>query len=201
MEKDNNSVDVINDTPIDLEKELGIKTEDLQDLKQSLENKKDDQGRDIRSMRDIRSLALHLLYAADRFDYSVPLDHIVESFKVGFDLNISDDSYAIKIVEGVIQDKEELDKEVAPFLKNWKLERLGCCTLLILRFALWELNQEGAIPSIVINEAVELAKSFAEKDAYKFINGILDEICKKKGLVLNSEEKKDGDEPEGEKQS
>jgi N utilization substance protein B len=50
--------------------------------------------------------------------------------------------------------------------------------------ALWELNQKGAIPSIIINEAIELAKQFAEQDSYRFINGILDEICKDRGLTV-----------------
>ena len=67
---------------------------------------------------------------------------------------------------------------IRPLLKNWKLERLGCCTLLILRMAFWELQQENAVTSIVINEAIELAKTFAEKDSYRFVNGILDEACK-----------------------
>ena len=56
--------------------------------------------------------------------------------------------------------------------------------------ALWELQQPKAIASIVINEAVELAKIFAEKDAYKFVNGILDQYCKQNDLF--SEEDKKG---------
>jgi len=142
----------------DLEKEIPIKTS---------------------SRRDIRFLAFNLLYAVDRFDYSVSLDQVIQNFQDGFDLEIPHDSYAIEMVIGAMEMRKELDEEIKPMLKNWKLERLGCCTHLILRLALWELKQPNAIPSIVINEAIELAKAFAEKDAYKFVNGILDEICKK----------------------
>jgi N utilization substance protein B len=45
---------------------------------------------------------------------------------------------------------------------------------------MWELFHTDMPTSIVINEAVELAKCFSEKDAYKFVNGILDEAVKEK---------------------
>jgi len=53
--------------------------------------------------------------------------------------------------------------------------------------ALWELIQSKAIASIIINEAVELAKIFAEKDAFKFINGILDQYCKEHALFTEED--------------
>ncbi len=144
--------------------------------------------RKITARRELRGLAFHFLYAVDRFDYSVSLDQIVQNFKSGYNLQIPDDSLAIEMANGVIENKADLDAKIKPLLKNWKIERLGCCTLLILRLALWELIQKNAIPSIIINEAIELAKCFAEKDSYKFINGILDGIRKKLGL---SEERKE----------
>ena len=137
----------------------------------------------IMARRKLRSLAFHFLYAADRFDYTVPIDKIVESFKVGYNVDIDEDSMAVEIARGTIEKIDELDDKIKPMLKNWKIERLGCCTLLILRLAVWELEQDGAVPSIIINEAIELAKCFAEKDAYKFVNGILDEIRKKFNIV------------------
>lgn len=133
----------------------------------------------VESRRDERFIAFHLIYAADRFDYTVDLDEIFSDFVSGFDIMILSDSFAVQLARGAIEQRNEFDERVKPYLKNWKLERLGVCTRLILRMALWELEQTDAIPSVVINEAVEIAKAFAEKDAYKFINGILDELCKK----------------------
>ena len=49
---------------------------------------------------------------------------------------------------------------------------------LILRLALWELLHTDTDPVVIINEAVELAQCFAEQDAYKFINGVLDSYRK-----------------------
>jgi len=135
-------------------------------------------GKEELSRRDIRSLAFHLLYALEQFDYSVSLESIVDNFRRGFEMDIADDSPAIAMARGASEKREELDKLILPLLKNWKIERLGCCTRLILRLALFELTQPDPIPSIIINEAIELAKGFAEKDAYKFINGILDEYVK-----------------------
>ncbi|MBD3273131.1 transcription antitermination factor NusB [Candidatus Dependentiae bacterium] len=142
----------------------------------------------IKSMRDIRALAFHFLYVAEAFDYVISMDEIVEMFRTGFNIEIDDDSKAAIIAFNVIDQREELDKNIEPLLKNWKLNRLGCCTRLILRMSIWELLKKETPPSIIINEAIELAKCFAEKDSYKFINGILDEICKKFNLCL---EKKD----------
>lgn len=137
----------------------------------------------IGSRKDERVLAFFLIYAVDRFDYTITLEAVVDNFSKGFNLDILEASFAYKLAKCVIEQRDLLDSKMVPYLKNWKLERLGCCTRLILRLALWELMQQEAIPSIVINEAVELAKVFAEKDAYKFINGILDEFCKQNGLV------------------
>ena len=130
------------------------------------------------SRRDERFLAFYLLYALDRSDYSISLDEAIESFEAGFETTVPKGCFAISLAHGAIEHRTELDAYLVPFLKNWPLERLGCCTRLILRLAVWELQQEGAVGSIVMNEAIELAKSFAEKDAYRFINGILDEIAK-----------------------
>lgn len=133
------------------------------------------------SRREVRSLIFHLLYAMEGFDYQSSLDSVVNNFNVGFNLNIPIDSEVFAVAYAIIQDREKLDEEIKPLLHNWRFERVGVCTKLILRFAIWELLHTDTTANIVINEAIELAKCFAEKDAYKFINGILDEMLKKLG--------------------
>jgi N utilization substance protein B len=140
----------------------------------------EDQILELKSQRDLRSLAFHLIYAMEQFDYEVSLASVVDNFRRGFLIDIPDDSLAIELAKEVIAKKDELDKQIEPHLKNWKLERLGLCTKLILRLAIHELSMPGAIPNIILNEAIELSKGFAEKDAYKFVNGVLDEIVKAK---------------------
>lgn len=131
------------------------------------------------SRRDIRSLILHLLYILNAHDYEVSLNSVVDDIAIGFEFDIPKDSDAFIITQKIVEDKDELDRELAPYLKNWTIERLGLCTRLILRMALWELKNTDIPPIVIINEAVELTKSFSEKDAYKFVNGILDQIAKK----------------------
>lgn len=130
------------------------------------------------SRRNERIISFCMIYAADRFEYTVGLEGLMQNLRDSYSLEVSHNTFITTLVGGVLVNYQQLDEQVKPFLKNWKLERLGCCTRLILRMALWELRQEGAIPSIILNEAIELAKLFAERDAYKFVNGILDEVVK-----------------------
>ncbi len=133
------------------------------------------------SRREVRSLILHLLYAMDAFDYSISLESITDNFNRGFELAIPFDSEVFTIAKTVIDNRDALDETIKPLLHNWRFDRIGLCTKLILRLALWELHNTQTSANIVMNEAIELAKCFAERDAYKFVNGILDEAVKKMG--------------------
>lgn len=132
------------------------------------------------SRRDVRSLIFHLLYAMEAFDYTVSLDEIVDIFNREFETDIKKDGEVTTIVQGIVDQRNDLDKAIVPLLANWRLDRLGCSTKLILRMALWEMQHTNTASTVIINEAIELAKSFSEKDAYKFVNGILDEAAKKR---------------------
>lgn len=125
-----------------------------------------------------RSLIFQLLYAIDAFEYDVSLESIADNMYRGFGLRIPPDSYAFKTALAVSSHRDELDKLITPLIENWRFDRLGVPTKLILRLSVWELQHTDTDSAVIINEAVELAKCFAEKDAYKFINGILDEFLK-----------------------
>lgn len=135
------------------------------------------------SRRDVRSLVFHLLYAMDAFDYEEPLQTVVDNFNRGFNLSIPMDGELVAMVRSIIDHADELDDLYKNKLANWRFERIGLCTKLILRYAVWEMQHTKTDPRIIINEAVELAKCFAEQDAYKFINGVLDRVAKELGLV------------------
>lgn len=128
--------------------------------------------------RDIRSLVFHLLYAIDAHDYDTPLQTVVDNINRGFNIQLPLDHKAVVIARDVIQHRQELDASYVPFLKNWRIERVGICTKLVLRYAMWELLYTDTDTRIIINEAIELAKCFAEEDAHRFINGILDRAAK-----------------------
>lgn len=136
------------------------------------------------SRRDLRSVIFHLLYAAEAYDYEVNLETIIDSFNRGYDLDIPFTSEAGTITQSIIDSREKLDEAIRPLLINWRFERIGVCTKIVLRLAVWELLNTNEPHSVIINEAIELAKCFSEIDAYKFVNGILDEAVK----ILRPEE-------------
>ena len=133
---------------------------------------------ELLSRRDIRSLIFHYIYAMEAFDHTVSLSTIVDRFNRGFYFAVPLNSEAVVTAQAVIDARESLDTIITPLLANWRLERVGLCTKIILRVAIFELQNKDTPSSIVINEAIELAKCFSEKDAYRFVNGVLDEFCK-----------------------
>lgn len=126
-----------------------------------------------------RSLIFHLLYVLYSYDYTTSLESVADTFKKGFGIEIPPESAVFQATKSILEKRTELDNEMIPLIENWRFDRLGVSTTLILRLALWELQQKKTDAAVIINEAVELAKCFAEKDAYKFINGILDHYLKK----------------------
>lgn len=140
------------------------------------------------SRRDLRALILHLLYIMSAHDYEDSLVSVVDMINASCDFDIPKDGDAFVITKKILDMRDSLDSELVPFLKKWKLERLGTCTKLILWMGMWELKDSDTPATIVINEAVELAKSFSEKDAHRFVNGILDQYAKKvRGTSVESE--------------
>lgn len=132
------------------------------------------------TQRQQRSLVFHLLYAMDAFSYETSLEAVSDNLSRGFGYIITPEDAVFYNAQSVINTREELDAQIEPLLARWRFERIGVATRLILRYAMWELMYTQQQPVVVINEAVELAKCFAELEAYKFINGILDRWVKER---------------------
>lgn len=87
--------------------------------------------------------------------------------------------FANQLVNGVQAQKEELDRLIEQSAENWSLDRMPIVDRNILRQAIYELIWVPDIPAKVsVDEALQLAKSFADDDAKRFVNGILDKIFK-----------------------
>lgn len=134
----------------------------------------------VSQARNIRVLLFYLLYASYAQDYQVSLESILENLERGFDVTIKEPK-SKEIAASIIEQKDSLDTFLIPLLDKWRLERVGVCTHIILWIGLWELMNTDTDVKIIINEAIELAKCFAEKDSYRFVNGILDQAVKKLG--------------------
>jgi len=73
-----------------------------------------------------------------------------------------------------------VDTLIAETAANWRPERMAVLDRLILRMAACELLRDPETPPpVVINEALELARTFSTEESVKFINGMLDAIRKK----------------------
>ena len=91
------------------------------------------------------------------------------------------DDYTLALLNGVKENKEQIDAEIAAKLTKWKLGRLPKTTLAILRIGVYEILFCEDVPdSVAINEAVELAKRFGSEKDYVFINGVLGNIARSK---------------------
>jgi N utilization substance protein B len=86
--------------------------------------------------------------------------------------------FAARIASGVDEKQDEIDELIEKASKNWRLMRMPVVDRNILRMATAELLFFEDVPaSVTINEAVELAKRFGDKDSRAFVNGILDRIA------------------------
>jgi N utilization substance protein B len=74
-----------------------------------------------------------------------------------------------------------IDKAIITQLEHWDLKRLSYVDRAILRFSTFSLFFQDDVPdTVVINEAVDLAKQFGTDESYRFVNGVLDGIRKDK---------------------
>src|SRR5215469_6660354 len=86
--------------------------------------------------------------------------------------------FANQLFESGAARAAELDPIIAQHAQNWRLERIAAIDRTILRLALAEMRTSSTPTTVVINEAVELAKKFSSEEASGFINGILDAAAK-----------------------
>jgi len=126
-------------------------------------------GNDARS--DARERALHLLYEAHA--KSETGTSIVESQILAVD------DLVLEIVHGVDGVTAFADEIIAENAIGWTLARMPVIDLIVLRIAIFELKSRPDVPTaVILNEAVELAKTFSTDESGRFVNGILSTISK-----------------------
>jgi len=88
-------------------------------------------------------------------------------------------AFAEQLVRSTITRLDKIDPLIAETAEHWRLSRMAALDRIILRLAIGEFL-DGATPrNVVINEALELAKTFSGDESAKFVNGILDAVKKK----------------------
>jgi N utilization substance protein B len=87
---------------------------------------------------------------------------------------VDDQSFITRLTQEVTNRQEELDAILQPIAPEWPIDQIARMDRLVLRIGVYELLHETEVPhKVVINEAVELAKSFGGENSSKFINGVL----------------------------
>lgn len=86
-------------------------------------------------------------------------------------------AFANTLAEGVAAHVAELDPLISEAAAHWRLERMNVIDRLVMRLAVYEFLYERDTPAtVIINEALELARAFSSEEAVPFVNGVLDGI-------------------------
>ena len=89
----------------------------------------------------------------------------------------AESAFTKQLVDGVRKNSVNIDQEISRHSHNWKLNRMSFIDRNILRIAIFEILSCDEIPlKVSINEAIEIAKTYGDKNSAPFINGILDQI-------------------------
>jgi N utilization substance protein B len=122
-----------------------------------------------------RKLVLQFLYQMDATGGE--LEPALERFRQAFGLDPKLADFFLRLVRGVVGQRDNLDEMIQSRSHNWKVARMAKVDRNILRLAVYELAFCEDVPDkVAINEAVELAKDFGTDESGSFINGVLDSI-------------------------
>jgi len=130
----------------------------------------------VSARRKAREFAVQAIYSwqlSKNNISDIETNFLVDNQKRRFDI-----AYFQLILRGVGEHLESLDAAIAPHVDR-PLEEIDQVEKAILRMAIFELSEVKDVPyKVIINEAIEIAKSFAADDSHKFINGVLDKAVK-----------------------
>ncbi|MBN1939469.1 MAG: transcription antitermination factor NusB [Candidatus Aminicenantes bacterium] len=134
------------------------------------------------SRRRARETALQILYELEFNEEGA--DAVFLRRKSGAKSKADESAYAEWLVRGASVRREEIDAMIQGESKNWRVARMGLIDRNVLRLAVFEMLEEKTlVPAIVINEAVEIARSYSGDESAVFVNGVLDAVRKRRFAV------------------
>ncbi len=129
----------------------------------------------VGARRKTRAIALQALYEVDCVGHKV--DEAVTRLLTEAGLSEENAAFARELVTGVIENKEDIDRNIKRFAPAWPVEQIPTVDRNILRLAIFEVLLDNKVPvKVAINEAVELAKMFGSDSSPKFVNGVLGSV-------------------------
>lgn len=128
------------------------------------------------SRQQARETAFKMIFQMDVGKNSLEVAELtLEEALADRTISKNDRNYVMQLVTGVDENRDELDEFIMMYAKGWSIERINIIEKNIIRLALFEIRNMDDIPyEVSVNEAIELAKRYGDKDAYSFVNGILD---------------------------
>ena len=126
----------------------------------------------------VRVLAMQALFQ-DIF-YQRTVDEYLEFLWVTSKVPDDEKQMVSNILHWVLHNKDWLETLMIDYSENWMIERISPITKAILMLSLYQLKEQFDTipPEVVIHEALRLSEHYAEKNAGRFINGILDAYYK-----------------------
>jgi len=125
--------------------------------------------------RKARAIALQALYEVDAAGHEV--EAVLSRLLAEGGLSEENSAFVRELVSQVIQNKEEIDRNIQRFAPAWPIEQISVIDRNILRLAIFEILLDNKVSvKIAINEAVELAKKFGSDNSSKFVNGVLGSV-------------------------
>lgn len=125
------------------------------------------------SRSELREKVMTILYQIEMYDknkFEYNLDEVIKE-----NVEIQNE-FVNELVNGVINNRKEIDDIANKYLKDWTIDRLETIGASILRMAIYEINYMDTPKIVVINEAIDLAKKYSDDNVRKMINAVLDKI-------------------------
>jgi N utilization substance protein B len=125
--------------------------------------------------RRAREIALQVLYQKEL--NCIEVEEALNLFWNNFEVLKGAMGFSDRLVKGVEQHREDLDRVIEEYSSHWKVDRMTHVDRTILRIATYELLYCDDIPPrVAINEAIDIGKKYGSEDSGAFINGILDKV-------------------------
>ena len=122
---------------------------------------------------ELRKIIMTILYQVFLYESSKIEYDLEEVIKENIEI---DNEFVNEIVNGVLENRNDIDKIANKNLKDWTIDRLGKIDQAILRMGIYELVYTDTPEVVAINEAVELAKEYSDEKVKNMINAVLDKI-------------------------
>ena len=144
-----------------------------------------------------RELAVSLMFQADlgQFGAGEVIERLPETFELlaeSWEFSPAEvarigpeiEPFAVRLIEAYFSRADEINGKIELLAEGWTIERMPVTDRNVLRAAAAELlGMTDTPPSVVFNEAVELAKIYGTPASGKFVNGVLGALARKEGLV------------------